>query len=257
MILDFLKKIEVKHTFVYSERIVFIGMVNLDYAICTIFHPPLHANNLTSIFENKAFTVSEETHTINFKVLITGCLIYPATTQDMKKYMHKNRFIEETFKEYSASLSFSNLSWIKKVIRGSSAENSLYDDRRFVIIRDWKWKDKYFNNTHLLLIFKDTKYHSLRDLSDWKILEAAKRCIYKITRSYGLPDSSICIFCHYRPSYFQLHIHAVNISHGIGCLGMILKNILVDDIIKNLKLNKNYYKMPMFFIYEHSKQLCE
>lgn len=183
------------------------------------------------------------------KFIFTTRLIYPASEMHLRKYNNSYRYYIETYEDYLRKGDFLKNSWIDNIIlKKDVQEKVFFENDDYLIIADYKWDQADMEKAYLLLIFKDSKLRSLRDLEDTEILIKAKKIIYETTKSLGIPEESLCIFFHYRPSYFRLHIHIVNISRSIHPIGSFSRIILLDDAIMNLNIDPGYYKKECCYI---------
>lgn len=102
------------------------------------------------------------------------------------------------------------------------------------------WDGKNINNMHYLIIFKNPKLMSIRDLtqSDVELLNNAI-IIGKseISKLHDISTIKIETYFHYHPSIWQLHMHIVN-----SIIEENHKKFMVDDIIANLIHDSDYYK---------------
>ncbi|AYV78520.1 MAG: hypothetical protein Edafosvirus16_19 [Edafosvirus sp.] len=126
------------------------------------------------------------------------------------------------------------------IINKKTDEELFYDCPDFVLIRDMLWADKDVNNMHYIIIFKNPKYMSIRDLSqsDIELLNTALT-IGKIHIGKLCDVSKIKMetYFHYHPSVWQLHIHFVS-----STIEEKHKKFMVDDVINNLNKDTDYYK---------------
>ena len=205
---------------------------------------------INAIKENKQEIVS----TVNCKTI----LIYPATEMHVRKYTMTKVYRCELFSEYLNDEPFAPTSWIQTVFDHANGlsvpilgEEIYYFDNDIVIIAYNKW-NRNVNELYLLCLFKNSKYNSIRNLNenDLELLITVKNKIYKVVYDkFDLTSDNLCLYFHYRPTYYQLHIHIVNISKTTLCLYNCYRSILLDDVIKNITLDGNYYKKEIWSLY--------
>lgn len=69
------------------------------------------------------------------------------------------------------------------------------------------------------------------------ILNESYKAIYE---KYGLPQSKVSAYFHYLPTYYCLHIHFVHVDKAKTDEG---EKLSLEEVIFNLELNSNYYKL--------------
>lgn len=174
-------------------------------------------------------------------------LIYPASKEHIMKYTRAYVFRTESYEEYLQNDDFIKTNWLDNIIlKKNTGEEIYYEDEDFMIINDYKWDRRNMKNMYILLIFKEKQYRSVRDFNNSEILKKAKSAILDVLKKFEVAESSTCMFFHYRPSYFRAHIHIVNISTSLP--GTPTRNIFLDEVIKNLDLDSEYYKKDVSFV---------
>lgn len=114
-----------------------------------------------------------------------------------------------------------------------TSESILYENKYFIVFKDLRHLDDSFHYT--AWIKKDIR--SLieidKDIID-QIIELRKSLIEKniIKQHYA--------FIHFPPNYWRLHIHFVNKNHKFCAPKHEI--FYIDDVIKNLKNNLEYYR---------------
>ena len=186
-----------------------------------------------------------------YKVEYRTILIYPATDDKVQKYFNKKICMTETFEEYKKTEYITKIPWVENVFSGNETEKVFYHNKEISIIGDSKWNGNV-EELYLLVLFRNERYVSIRDLEkeDIALLEETKKTVYNLVKEkWNLTPSDMCLYFHYRPTYYRLHIHAINISKTTHCLHNCYRSILLDDVIKNIRLYSRYYK-------ENIKILC-
>ncbi|OQS55844.1 m7GpppX [Ecytonucleospora hepatopenaei] len=181
------------------------------------------------------------------KVEYRTILIYPATDDKIQKYFDKKFCITETYEEYKKTEHVTKIQWIENVFSGNETEKVFYQNKDVSIVGDSKWNENV-DELYLLVLFRNERYASIRDIEkeDIALLKETKRRVYELVKEkWDLTPSDMCLYFHYRPTYYRLHIHAVNISKTTHCLHNCYRSILVDDVIKNISLESKYYKGDM------------
>lgn len=181
----------------------------------------------------------------------TARLIYPATEQHVAKYLKKYKYSTESFEEYRSNDSCLKTSWLDNILSAKAEREHVHlETEKYLIISDYKWDQKSMAQLYLLMIFKNDGLRSIRNLNESHIglLRDARKDILAYCKSLGLERRQLCLFFHYRPSYFRLHVHIVNIEKGISKLGSPSRLVLLDDVIANLELDGGYFTRNMHFI---------
>ena len=178
----------------------------------------------------------------------------------------KITYITETYEEYLNKLEKMdelNIIWIQKIIDNNAEQDKvIFRNEDFIIVRDWKFDIDYsdektshddgfkpifdFKDLHLLGI-PVINVKSIRDIDKDHIplLEQIKKEGIKACEEiFGLDKDQIKIYFHYPPSTYHLHIHFTWI--GLNDLSTNFERAYdYDSVIKNIKLDNNYYKSTM------------
>lgn len=231
-----------------SHSNVFIGKINQLDAIYIIQSKNLDMEKLE---EQLLLSSSKDASKIRIPFLVTTRLIYPATESHIKKYVQKYKYCTESFNEYLGSADFLKISWLHNIIINRDVKEKVYietDD--YVVIADYKWNQKLMDQLYLLLIFKADSLKSIRNLdgNHLPLLRDVKKTAYELGETFGLSRDQICLFFHYRPSYFKLHLHIVNIKASLCNVGSLSRVILLDDVIMNLEMDSKYFERDFNFI---------
>lgn len=173
-------------------------------------------------------------------------LVYPATTEHLIKYNSKMIFKKETYAEYLQQSEKMSLNWIKNIFEGKTNEKIYYQDECMVLINNYKWDGLNVNNIQLLIIFKNSNLKSIRDLDSVELLYNAKNIIIQNIKNFGLTYNDIVCFFHYKPTYDHLHLHICNINLEGDPSMSVTRARLLEDVIYNIELDKNYYKRDIW-----------
>ena len=139
-------------------------------------------------------------------------------------------------------------------------EKVLFNNKKFYLIKDKKWKDTSKNNLHLLSILHQKNIRSIRDLrkSHLPLLKNIRNNGLKfIKKTYQIPEEEILIYFHYYPSIWHLHVHFVNIEKEDNKIDEIItgRAFLLENIINNLNYDGNYYKNVNITLVVSGKQI--
>lgn len=192
--------------------------------------------------------------TIELPVSLQTRLIFPATAAHLSKYNSSTIWKRETYQDYLTNAEFLATSWLDKLVAHANSpsdtptEDIIVDTPDFLIIKDYKWDGKSIDNLYYLAIFKDGKYRSIREIDSVEMLETLKETALNLCEEKGVPRESVCIFFHYRPSYFRLHAHIVAVHKHRSLLGLATRNVLLESVIRNLKVDSAYYKNDCYIL---------
>lgn len=262
--MDLIREFQPAHVIDDQNIVIVIGTIRGQHAVYTIPPPTVSKRDI-----EEALLSSASTLRISTKVLPR--LIYPASDQHIAKYTSGGVYEVETYKDYLRNDDCLKTSWLDNIVNASRGSHSssdarpenaakdttgpaplneeiLFENEHYLFINDHKWDRKSSDYLYLLVIFKNDKYRSIREVDDVALLEAAKRDILSVCGRYGVSQEDLCLYFHYRPSYFRLHIHVVNISRSLKYLGSVVRDILLDEVIQNLKTDPDYYRKDCFII---------
>lgn len=178
--------------------------------------------------------------------------IFEETPEFYKKY------IPDYLKGVGYAISGKFINRIKK-----EHGNHFYWDKNpkkgFMFIRDSKWKTGLVDDLHCLAVVNDRSLRSLRDLTGKHIgmLEnILNKGVRLIKKKFKLPSDQIVAYIHYYPSIWHLHIHFVNIAiadkDNKQATGLAHN---LEAVIKNLRLDTNYYKDGVIMVRTRRKYL--
>ncbi|KAI5955983.1 hypothetical protein KGF57_003469 [Candida theae] len=186
-------------------------------------------------------------------------LIYPATDTHIRKYdnqqLHYVRETPEMYQNYVVpyihTMKGDRIQWVYNILfHGKESESVIYHDQSedgFVLLPDMKWDKVNLENLYLCCIVNRKDISSLRDLNGSHVgwLKKVRDKVTSVASEvYGIAQDQLKVFVHYHPSYYHFHLHIVNVHHpGLGDGIAIGKAILLDDIIDNLMLVSDYYKI--------------
>lgn len=247
--MEHLSEIQIDRIITRHQITIYIGTL-LNKPIIAIlpassFPMDLPPNHLAS----RAIPRLENTGIIQLDIPTEINFIYPASANHLSKFTTKFNYISESYNDYLNNADFLSTSWIDTLMESKeNHEEIIFDADNYFVIGDNKWDRNDISSLYYLLIFKNQKYRSLREIESADILIQAKQDALKLCELAGLNEKDLCLYFHYRPSYFRLHMHIVNISKSKGFLGFATRNVLLDDAIRNIKKDKEYYKKDLYFI---------
>lgn len=241
--MDQLNDFKINDTKITESFTNFIGTIGEETAIYMLPKPSINLKELN--------TDSLNNNSIIIPVTVTPRLIFPASENHVKKLFKKHGYFVETFEEYLKNDEYCKTSWIDNIILKKVDDGKIfYENEDFLIISDYKWNLKSMDQMYLLAIFTNDKLRSIRNLTGdhLDLLKSVRSTIYEICEQLGVEKKHIVTYFHYRPTYFRLHIHIVNIKKSVNVVGSFSRLVFLDDVISNLELDSNYYEKDCYFI---------
>lgn len=241
-------KIELKKS--DSDFTVYVGKIEEKRAVCVVPHKIVLEDVFNDLVQGDLEIIQENdiyrTYAIKSKQIFNIRMIYPAEESHIKKYLSKLKFKKESYSEY-LDIEFKTIPWIENIINGTSSEKIYYSDDDFSLIANYKWNRSSSEDLQLLLIFKDRRLRTIRDLDSENILIKARNVIKREIESFGLSYSDIIVFFHYPPTYNQLHLHIENINMGTTSASSVGRAKLLEDVIYSLSVDPEYFKRDIYF----------
>lgn len=238
---------------------VFMGKLN-DNNIIIILH-----GIITNSFDLNKITDLSLLHNndrfykyiCNNSIPVEISIIYPVLDDDYRKYFSQIKKVIETPEIYYnityPKIINQNLTWINNIFNGTKEQESIiYSDDDIVFMPDTKWTSKEINNMYYLVIFKNKKLKSIRDL-DSNHLMLLKRvkdiCINKISELHNINHDQLRMYFHYHPSFWQLHLH-INLITNTENICSVENCHLLSSVINNIELIDNYYQKSNIEVFE-------
>ncbi|XP_016319971.1 m7GpppX diphosphatase-like [Sinocyclocheilus anshuiensis] len=108
----------------------------------------------------------------------------------------------------------------------------------------FKWDQKQLQDLYLIAIVHRRDVKSLRDLTSEHLpllTNIRSKGEDAIQRQYGIPPRKLCMYLHYQPSYYHLHVHFTSLEFDApGC--RVERAHLLSDVIQNLQADSSYYR---------------
>jgi len=152
---------------------------------------------------------------------------------------------ERVTKPFIDAFPKSRTQWVQNIFdHGTESEHVLFEDSSpthgFVILPDMKWDRKSVGSLYLVAIGRSPLIRSLRDLRKIHVpmLKSIKQEGTRVAaQNWGISKGGLRFFIHYQPSYYQFHVHIVNVEYtGFSGIG-VGKAHLLDDVISLLELD--------------------
>lgn len=162
---------------------------------------------------------------------------------------------ERVIAQFIQTRPLSRVQWVYNILNGvSEQEHILASDPDpevgWVILPDSKWDKRTRESLYLLVLAKDIKLRSIRDLSTQKHLDMLKKMRKAIQdvafERYNVAANQLCLYFHYHPTYYHLHIHAKHLATQdggkVGGNTSIGKAILLETVIDQMEFSVSYYQ---------------
>lgn len=188
-------------------------------------------------------------------------LIYPASDKHLSKYDQEVKYCQvietpeiyqKTVKPYiDYNIEEGSIQWVYNIIQGKTEQEFVrFNEPDFMVLPDMKWTDETdLKNMYLLLLFKDSKFKSIRDFNceeHLTMLKNVKKFVeHEILKKYGNTSiDKVKLYFHYQPSYYQLHLHIVHADNEINYKSMLLGKDchFLDTVINNMEMAIDYYQ---------------
>jgi|LakMenEpi03Aug12_release.lakeMendotaPanAssembly.Ray.scaffolds.fasta_scaffold164584_2 m7GpppX diphosphatase len=201
--------------------------------------------NLQLMLKNDRFYKYSGTTNTCIEIIV----ICPALDEDYAKYCYNTKILLETPNIYKneiyPKIIQQDLTWIDNIISGISEQDKIvYQDDDIIMLPDLKWTSNNIEEMYYLIIFKNKQLKSIRDLNKTHLplLDKAKKISCDlINKLHNIDNNQLRLYFHYRPTFWQLHLH-------INLINKVWKNSSIDNayqlskIITNIKLFDNYYQ---------------
>jgi len=167
--------------------------------------------------------------------------------------MNKNKrilydLVPETYEEYLEyrnNIFMNHDQWVLDIFSGAREKDRvIYSDDKFILAINVLWDDKDLSQLSLLAFVKNVELKTIRDLTqkDVPLLKYIINTSYKIIENkYGIKESKIRSYFHYRPTTNILHIH-FNLVSNTNMNSSVEYSYSVWNVIENLNLDSDYYK---------------
>ena len=178
-------------------------------------------------------------------------VICPINKKLLKKLSSKLVIVKESSKLYwdkidnyvNNLLINGNINWISEILYNKSNKNIIYQDEKFILLRDIIWDGTNIDNLYILGIPKNSSIRSIRDLTekDIPLLEYMYEKIVEVLKEkWNIKKEEMYYFFHYHPSFYYLHMHICRVNHP-SLQSKFLRPHLLDKVIDDLKKDRNYY----------------
>lgn len=150
-------------------------------------------------------------------------------------------FCSESYEEYIKSVPI--------VVENDENTTIIYEDNDFKIIS--LDLNNLYGKFFWKCIFKNSKIFSIRELDELENLIILKSKIQELFEKHGITNTKSCLYFNYLGKCSHLILNVVDISEGYSCIHSKNKFIFFADLIKNITIDKNYYKRNIILIKEN------
>lgn len=127
-------------------------------------------------------------------------------------------------------------------VKSKGVARRLYEDDDFLVFSE--------NATGLpwRCLFKDPEIRSVRELASIESLGILRQKIYQLLDEASVGRDRVCMFFDYQGKGSRLFLEIADISSGIQALEPCGKFIYFDTLLKNIRMDKEYYRRDIFYI---------
>ncbi|WUR04305.1 mRNA decapping enzyme [Vairimorpha necatrix] len=245
-----IKHFKVESVNLDQENIIYIGTIQSKPAICIFPKKSILQDEFLNIIneetELKLHNDIYYAYTVKSRVDLKFRLIWPATQKYNTKYSSKKIFTKESYDQY-LKLPHEPVVWIDNIIKGKEEKFKYYEDDKFILMPNYKWNELSTDDLQILLVFKDSNLRSIRDIKDEKLLEEGRDIVIENLKQFKLGYEDVVMFFHYKPTYEHLHLHVANINLEGSASLSVTRARLLEDVIYNIKIDKDYYKRDIWY----------
>jgi hypothetical protein len=204
-------------------------------------------NVKNNIIVNDLIVKNDVFEKYNYKLEIEGEIIICKDKTKSKNFINKIK--KETYEEYLNIINSYNIEkdkWIYNILDKISEEDKIiYESESIIIIPNYTWDNINIENFYLLTIPKNKKLRTIRDLIKDDIIllkEMKEKTEEVINNKYNYNNNEIKMYFHYSPSTYHLHMHSCHVKNK-EVNSSVEYSHDIDNIIFNLEMNSNYYKL--------------
>lgn len=266
------KIIEILSNSINHKKINILGYIENEIALITLekqnFIVKNIENYLKSISLDNLIHKNDSYLKYEFNISETNILsiIYDPSLETINKLRNKvsKLKLESNMDYLNKDINFDkNTKWIQNILNGSNEnEKIIYQDNDFILLPDYKWTD-YNNIDNIYYLGIAKKYNNkyikcLREINfeHLNFLEKMLSMTELIEKNHNLKKNSIISYVHYPPSFYIFHVHYVYINNDMF-KGGFPRNILLTDIIQNIKIKSDYYQKFNFSILQEEELMGE
>lgn len=242
-VIDLSEFIIEKEISIDKNNFIVIGKIKEIKAVIKIKSEKISLDNIDAIInKNHVLTMNNDVYStfdVEKEENLNISIIYPADEERIKNIYKTYELNNESYCEYlnSQIMEIDNYKFIN--------DKKLLFENENIYLYDFSEKDCGY----WVAIFKN--YKSIRDLVDYKILNCVKAEILNYLNSFNSEKynkNSICMYFEYKGKEPYLILKVQEISHNNVKNNFLFKFIFLDEIIKNLMIDKDYYKSNIQWI---------
>jgi m7GpppX diphosphatase len=232
---------------------VYIGKINGKDAVVIIPKQTVHEDVFGRLVSVQSELVQQNDIYYSYKadavMPISYRIVYPASASHIIKYTSREVYVRETYGEYLEILEKNRIipsHWMENVLDANAEEKSYYSDSEFMIIPDYTWDGISLQQMHLLVLFKDKSLRTVREIRECTVLERMHEKVLGVLGDLGVPEEEAFMYFHYRPTYYRLHLHVINIRSDGDITASAMRAIPFFDVLHNVRLCPEYYKRDLY-----------
>lgn len=229
-----------------GRKIVYIGRIGGAPAILETRHPAVTMDNIGDytrrdhriVLSNDIYQTGE----IDIEQEVGYTLRCPASEEDVRSAARTYRYVSETYDEYLARRASFGACWMDEAA-DSPPGDSILDSEDFLVVRD-----RRDGSRNLVLIFKNSAYRTIRDIEDTGLLARAREAAGSVHSHMGVDRDRVCVYFDIDPECKRLHMKIADISGHSPAMEFGGWVVLADNAIKNLGIDRHYYRRRLHFI---------
>lgn len=238
-----------ERTIYRAYETIFIGTINGDSAILKLSFPPILGSNIGDITQHKHITHKENgiysTASADISQHIPYTLIYPATKDDQARVLSQTSYVLSP-KVCSGNINLDNSLLPAEFLHGLRKSNSfITEDDNFIFIKSDK---AAVSNIMFEVYLKSDKYRDITDISGPELLLSIQKSILAYLCEHKIAPEDVCLYLNVVSDRPLLYITVADLKLNM-CIHMKRGWIVIlDNAIKNLKLDPSYYKNPIYSV---------
>ena len=262
------KLIEILSNSINNKKINILGLLDDKSVVITLEKNYYYENTIESYIQSLSLmnSVLENDKYLKYDYYISetnslSVIFDPDIELINKLRMNKTQLKLESYKDYqNKNINFDqNTKWIQNIFNGiSENEKIIFQDNNFILLPDYKWTDlNNIDNLYYLGLakkFNNNYIKCLREINNnhLNLLEKMLLITKLIEKKHNLKKNSIIAYVHYPPSFYIFHVHYVYLNNDIFKNGFP-RNILLSDIIQNIRIKSDYYQKFNFRILQEEE----
>ena len=249
--MEILNNFSVSKKSVNGHTTYLLGTYNNVPSVIVLHHQRLDASQLKECLNlPREQTRSNDIYS-SFKITIPNKLKYtlisPVNEKLITKLDHGWCFVRETYEDYLKNREkMEEDDLFVRIRKRESAVPVCFENQDGIMLEE--------NHTHQektsswIVYLKDSNIRSVRDISNVEIIKSLKASVLEYCTSKEIPANEIVLFFDIGCKFYPLHFKVCSAVDGMFDISYDGWPLTVDELIKNLNINKDFYKDEMFYL---------